>query len=240
MKLAVDLHIHSGLSPCAELTMTPNNIINMAKLKGLDAIAITDHNSLKNIEVFLKVANKNDIICIPGVEITTKEEVHVLGYFETIESVREFQRIIDMHLPRDKNNKEMFGNQLIYDENDNIIGEEQMLLSRSIGLSLEEIIDEIRKLNGIPIPAHINRNRFSIISNLGFINPELKINAIEICSYCDLKSVEKLCPKFESYNKIYSSDAHSLGQILEREFFVEVERQSIKGIINALEKSNKL
>ncbi|QUH26045.1 PHP domain-containing protein [Serpentinicella alkaliphila] len=239
MKLAVDLHIHSGLSPCAEFTMTPNNIINMAKLKGLDAIAITDHNSLKNIEVFLKVANKNDIICIPGVEITTKEEVHVLGYFETIESVREFQRIIDMHLPRDKNNKEMFGNQLIYDENDNIIGEEQMLLSRSIGLSLEEIIDEIRKLNGIPIPAHINRNRFSIISNLGFINPELKINAIEICGYGDLKSVEKLCPNFESYNKIYSSDAHSLGQILEREFFVEVERQSIKCIINALEKSNK-
>ena len=239
MKIAVDLHIHSGLSPCAEHTMTPNNIVNMARLKGLDAIAITDHNSLKNIEVFLKVAQKNGIICIPGVEVTTKEEVHLLGYFEDIESVKKFQKIIDMHLPEDKNNKEIFGNQLMYDEDDNIIGEEQVLLSRAINLSLDGAIEEIRKLRGVPIPAHINRNRFSIISNLGFISPELNIKAIEICSFGDLKLIEKFCPNFESYNKIYSSDAHSLGQILEREFFIEVEGYSIESILKALENFQK-
>jgi len=235
MKIAVDLHIHSGLSPCADDNMTPNNIINMAKLKGLDAIAITDHNSMKNVEAFIRVAEQKNIICIPGVELTTKEEVHILALFKDLDSAHGFQNVIDFYLPHEFNNKALFGNQLIYTAEDEIIGECGLLLSNSLKMSVEETIEEIRKHGGIPIPAHVNRNRFSIISNLGFVNPDLRINSIEVCYQQDLKKIEKFCPHFEHYNKITSSDAHSLGQVLEREFFIEVQDYSVEGILNTLD-----
>lgn len=235
MKIAVDLHIHSSLSPCADNSMSPNNVINMAKLKGLDAIAITDHNSLKNIPAFMKVAHKNNMICIPGVEITTREEVHLLGLFRDIQSAYTFQKVIDHILPKEKNDVNLFGNQYIYNEKDEIIEEYELLLTNALRLSLEEAIDEIRKLNGIPIPAHVNRKRFSILSNLGFISPHLNIKAIEISPQSDCKIIEELSPKFQEYKKIRSSDAHILGLILEREFFLEVEECSIEGILKALD-----
>lgn len=239
MKLAIDLHIHSGLSPCADNSMSPNNIINMAKIKGLDAIAITDHNSTKNIPTFISLAEKKNIICIPGVEVTTKEEVHLLAYFKDLDSVIKFQEIIDKNLQNKKNDCSLFGNQLLYNEKDEILGEYDILLINSLRLSLEEIIAEIRNLKGVPIPAHINRNRYSIISNLGFISPELKINTVEICAQNDMNLIEKYCTNFDSYGKIITSDAHSLGQILEKEFFIEVENNSIESILSVIDNIKK-
>lgn len=234
MDLAVDLHIHSGLSPCADNAMTPNNIVQMAKLKGLDAIAITDHNSTKNLNSFIKVANAHDMICIPGVEITTKEEVHLLGLFKNLNTVLKFQDILDDTLPRIKNKTKLFGHQYIYDENDNIVGEYNHLLLNAINLPLKETIDEIKKLDGIPIPAHIDRNSFSILSNLGFISPELDLRVIEISKNCRYNDLLAMYPYLKKYKKIQTSDAHCLGEILERNFFVKTKFKKVEEILESI------
>ena len=122
MNIAVDLHIHSALSPCADDDMTPNNIVNMAILKKLDAIAVTDHNSCDNAEAIVKLAG-SQLIVVPGMEVETKEEVHVLCYFEDVDKLLDFGELIRTKLPSVANIPQIFGNQLIIDENDQIIGE---------------------------------------------------------------------------------------------------------------------
>lgn len=234
MKIAVDFHIHSGLSPCADDDMTPNNIINLALLKGLDAIAITDHNCTGNLNAFLKVAQGKNLLCIPGIEVTTKEEVHLLALFKNLSQAQDFQKIIDAALPKINNNTGLFGCQLIYDESDNVVKNHDILLINAINLSIEETISEIKKLQGLPIPAHIDRNSFSILSNLGFISPELGITTVEISRGGDFSALKRVHPYLERYNRIYSSDAHYLGDILEREFFIEVGDLSIDAIFDKL------
>ncbi|SDK58849.1 PHP domain-containing protein [Natronincola ferrireducens] len=234
MTIAVDLHIHSGLSPCSSNDMTPNNIIQMAVLKGLDAIAITDHNSTKNLRSFVNVAKKHNIICIPGIEITTKEEVHLLALFQNISAALEFQLILDDTLPKAPNSPKLFGNQYIYDEDDNIVEDYNYLLINAINLPLKEIIREIKGLGGIPIPAHIDRNSFSILSNLGFISPDFCLKTVEITKNCDYTNLTKRHPYLAKYNKIISSDAHALGEILEREFFIKTSSKKIQDILAAL------
>ncbi|MDR5657875.1 PHP domain-containing protein [Serpentinicella sp. ANB-PHB4] len=235
MEVAVDLHIHSGLSPCADNTMTPNNIINMALLKKLDVLAITDHNSTKNLSAFLNIANKKGIICIPGIEITTKEEVHLTALFPSLDNAQRFQKIVDAHLPRRKNNASFFGNQLIFKEDDSVKEEEEILLSNALTLSIEDSIDEIRKAEGIPIAAHIDKDKFSIISNLGFIDKHLELKVIEFGKNTESDIFVNKHAYLSAYTQIKSSDAHYLGDILEREFFLDVESKSIEGVLNALE-----
>ncbi len=232
--IAVDLHIHSGLSPCAENDMTPNNIINMAKIKGLDAIAITDHNSTKNLTSFMKVAQKHNIICIPGVEITTKEEVHILALFSNLTEAMKIQEVLDDRLPKIKNNINIFGNQYIYDENDNIIEEYSRLLINSINLGLMETIDEILRIGGVAIPAHIDRHSFSIISNLGFISPDLELQVVEISRHCNYGNLLKRHPYLVDYKCICNSDAHDLGSILERSSLINTVSRDISEILAEL------
>mgnify|MGYP001117960901 CR=1 FL=1 len=229
--IAVDLHIHSGLSPCADNNMTPNNIINMARVKGLDAIAITDHNSTKNLKSFTEVAKKNNIICIPGVEVTTREEVHILAYFDQISKAAKFQEILDDTLPKIKNKTNIFGNQYVFDDEDNILYDYNTLLISGIKLNLKETIDEIIRIGGTPIPAHIDRNSYSILSNLGFIPPDLQIKTVEITQKCDFNALLKKYPILANYRRIINSDAHSLGDILERQFFIDMAGGDIRHIL---------
>ncbi|AKL95079.1 PHP domain-containing protein [Clostridium aceticum] len=232
--VTVDLHIHSGLSPCADNDMTPNNIIRMAQLKGIEAVAITDHNCTKNLASFIKVGEDNNIICIPGVEITTKEEVHLTVLFQSLIEAEEFQTILDDTLPRVKNDTRLFGNQYIYDEKDNIVEEYSTLLINALSLPLKEAVSEIRKLKGIPIPAHIDRNSFSILSNLGFIDSELGFKVVEVTQNCNFSELKKLHPYLKNYKKIISSDAHDLGEILEGGFFLKTQDKSIQEIFKIL------
>lgn len=234
MMLAVDLHIHSGLSPCSDNDMTPNNVIRMAQLKGLDAIAITDHNSTRNLQSFLKVSEKHDMIFIPGVEITTKEEVHLLALFHNLTQAAKFQEILDATLPKINNNTKFFGNQYIYDEEDNIVEDYSKLLISAISLTLKETIDEVIKIGGLPIPAHIDRHSFSILSNLGFISPELNLKVVEITSTCDYTRLAKGHPYLCDYKKIISSDAHRLGAIFERNFLIETFSKEASEILSNL------
>lgn len=227
MKFYYDLHIHSALSPCADDDMTPNNILNMAKLKGLDIIAITDHNSCKNLKPCMEIGKELDILVVPGMELQTMEEVHVLCLFKTLDAAMEFQDWVYYNLPKVKNKKELFGRQFIYNELDEIVGEEEIMLLSSANVSIDKAYNKVKSLEGLFIPSHIDKESFSIISNLGFIPYNLSIKALE---YVDLIKLEKLKIKGfipDDVKFIKNSDAHHLGLISEKENYINLNKRSI-------------
>ena len=166
-KLYYDLHIHSCLSPCADDDMTPNNISGMAKLKGLDVVALTDHNTAKNCPAFLKAAKSYGLIGIAGMELTTAEDIHVVCLFEKLEEAMAFSEEIGNHLIKIKNRVEIFGRQQIMDEEDNILGEEEYVLSNATDISVEDVPELVKSFNGVCYPAHIDRTANGIVSVLG-------------------------------------------------------------------------
>lgn len=233
MEIFVDFHIHSALSPCGDELMTPSNIVNMAFLKGLDAIAITDHNIGMNIEVAWNLSKERGIILIPGMELQTKEEFHSICLFRDLESFNKFQEFILTRLPNKENNIDVFGNQHIYDSNDNIVGEYPLMLLNSVNVSIDEAFIEVEKLGGVLIPAHVDRDCYSIINSLGFIPETLGIKTIEVADMEKFNNGIRLFIDKE-YKVIQSSDAHKLEDIFEREFKIEVCERSLNGIIDSL------
>lgn len=234
MKLYYDFHIHSALSPCGDNDMTPNNLINMSIIKGLDAVALTDHNACENVRAAAAVAG-DKIIFIPGMEVETSEEVHIVTLFPTADAAEEMQRILVDSSPFIPNRPEIFGNQYIMDENDEICGEIDRMLVTASGLDIYTVVAAAKDLGGIAYPAHIDRESYSVLSNLGFIPPDLDISAVEITE----KSRAALEGEYSNrYNIITSSDAHYLWDISERNHYIEVSDTSVRGILNAI--SNRL
>lgn len=234
MKLYYDFHIHSALSPCGDNDMTPNNLINMSIIKGLDAVALTDHNACENVRAAAAVAG-DKIIFIPGMEVETSEEVHIVTLFPTADAAEEMQRILVDSSPFIPNRPEIFGNQYIMDENDKICGEIDRMLVTASGLDIYTVVAAAKDLGGIAYPAHIDRESYSVLSNLGFIPPDLDISAVEITE----KSRTALEGEYSNrYNIITSSDAHYLWDISERNHYIEVSDASVRGILNAI--SNRL
>ncbi|MDD3839598.1 MAG: PHP domain-containing protein [Clostridia bacterium] len=238
MKIAVDLHIHSALSPCGDDDMTPNNIVNMCKLKKLDAIALTDHNSSLNVEAVKRLGDKNDLCVIPGMEVQTKEEVHLICLFPDMQSINEFQVIIDRNLPDIENKENIFGRQLLFDEQDNIIASYKKLLLTSTVLTIGEVYEYVYRLGGVTIPAHIDRYGFSLLTNLGFIPESPEFTTLELSKNVDFLTFKKQNPFIKKYRTIISSDAHYLWDILERQTIIDVYKNKPVDIINLL-KSNK-
>lgn len=229
MRCFYDLHIHSALSPCGDNDMTPNNIVNMAILKGLDIIAVSDHNSCKNARASIGAAGDR-ITVIPGMEITTAEEVHMLSLFPDIDTAEEIGKYIQKHLPDIKNKPEIFGNQYYMDEEDNITGEEEKLLVSATDLDLYEVTNLVKSCGGIIIPAHIDRTSYSILSNLGFIPPDISFSCVEITK----KNLENYAPQYKNYNIVTNSDAHYLWDISEKEHFFEIDNKITKFIFESL------
>ena len=234
-RLAVDLHIHSALSPCADDEMTPCNIANMAFLKGLDAIAVTDHNACDNVAAVTEAAGDR-LLVIPGMEIQTEEEVHILAYFRTLGDALSFSDEIRGHLPGIPNRPELFGHQWIMDAEDNMVGERADMLLTSTDLSLDETVALIREKGGIAVPAHVDRDSYSILSQLGFMPRHLPFTSIEV-------SHGGVNPLGDEWRILTSSDAHRLGDILERESFIDVPEKDVDSILawigdGALNKGN--
>ncbi len=234
MRAAVDLHIHSALSPCSDNSMTPNNIVNMAQLKGLDVIAVTDHNSVENAKAVLNCAKKAGIVAVAGMEVETREEIHVVCLFPGIEEALHVQGIVYDSLPHIKNRVDIFGEQLIINENDEITGSVDRLLLTATNLGLEDIFLIMKQVGGAAIPAHADRESYGIIGRLGTIPDNLGIKYLEISSTCNEYEFRKQFGIAEEYKLLRSSDAHSLGYILERESFLEVDEISVRGLLNAL------
>ncbi|HKL11345.1 MAG TPA: PHP domain-containing protein [Clostridia bacterium] len=239
MKLYYDFHIHSALSPCGDDDMTPNNIINMSVLKGLDAIAITDHNNAANCEACMELGRRNGIIVVPGMEVQTKEEVHVLCLFESIEKVKSFGGELDKHFEWIRNSEELLGRQLIFDENDELKGEEKRLLIHSVDLNIYALVELAHMHKGIAIPAHIDRKAFSLIANLGFLPPDLNVDALELSKKTTLEKFIGKNPMYRKYRFLSNSDAHYLYDISERDNWLEVDEKDIENIFKKLRRSNK-
>jgi len=217
MKYYYDLHIHSDLSPCGNKEMTPNNIVNMANIKGLNIISVTDHNSTRNLKAVHEVAESLEIKLIYGIEVTSKEEIHLLCYFKNLQDAEEFGELIYRSLPDIKNNALIFGEQNIYNSQDEIIGQIDKLLLNACSYNIDEVYELSKKYKGIMIPAHINKKSNSILSVLGFMPFNLELEFIEIFTkeYIDQKFLKK-------YRTLINSDAHQLTDIQEAINYIEL------------------
>ncbi len=233
MKLYYDFHIHTALSPCGNEDMSPDNIINMSLLKGLDVIAITDHNTILNCSPCIEAAQNKEILVIPGIEIQTKEEVHLVCLFKSLKTARDFYEITKQ-IPGVKNNTDFFGKQYIFDKNSNIVGEEDNLLITSIDMTINQVFSEVEDLSGVVIPAHVDKKNYSIISNLGFLPMDIDIKNIEISTKCDINKFLSENGYLRKYRIIKNSDAHYLGEISERVNYIELEDNNIESIIDYL------
>lgn len=218
MKFYYDLHIHSDLSPCGSSDMTPNNIVNMSYIKGLNIISVTDHNTARNLPPVVMLGEKAGIKVLPGIEVTTKEEVHVLCYFRNLIDALQFGDVIYSSLPDMVNNPIIFGEQNIYNELDEKTGSLGKLLLNAVSLSIGEVHNLAVSHHGIMVPAHINKKSNSILGVLGFIPKNLCINIVEIY---DKTAIDE---KFvEGLRILRNSDAHQLVDISETKNFFELD-----------------
>lgn len=206
----VDLHIHTCLSPCADLAMVPTAIVQQAKMRHLDVIGICDHNSAENVVAVKKAGEREGVHVLGGMEITSREEVHIIGFFSDMTQLQRMQKKVYEHLSGE-NNEKNFGQQIIIDENDKPVGINDMLLIGATNLSVEEVVESIHELGGITIASHIDREVFGIIGHLGFIPEKLSLDALELSpNYKINKNNDYTNYDFQ---KITSSDAHYLEDI---------------------------
>lgn len=205
-----DLHIHTCLSPCADAQMLPDRIVQQARLKSLDIIGICDHNSTENVLAVKAAGKKAGLLVLGGMEISSQEEVHIMGFFSDDQSLRLMQEVVYKNLPGE-NKETVFGEQLVADEHGKIIGTNSRLLIGSVNLGLERVVALIKSLGGIAIASHINRQAFGIIGQMGFIPPGLGLDALEVTAEYSLSEIAE----YEKYNLplVKFSDAHFLQDI---------------------------
>ncbi|MBE6644402.1 MAG: PHP domain-containing protein [Ruminococcaceae bacterium] len=217
-----DLHTHSCLSPCADDDNTPNNLLGMASLSGINILALTDHNSSKNCPAFFEAAENYGIIPIAGMELTTSEDIHVVCLFSDLDSALKFDKSLDCYRTPIKNKPEIFGNQLILDKDDNVISEEENLLIYAVDISIEDVPELVSKFGGICYPAHIDRDANGIISVLGTFPETPEFSCVEVH---DAEKIESLTEKYGLSNKrfIVSSDAHRLTDMRDGEYYFELD-----------------
>ncbi len=218
-----DFHIHSCLSPCGDDDMTPNNIAGMGALAGLQVMALTDHNTCKNCPAFYKAARKNGIIPIAGMELTTAEDIHIVCLFEELEDAMRFDEYVDSQRIRIKNRPDIFGEQQIMDEEDNVIGKDDFLLSNATLLTIEQVPDAVRKYNGIYYPAHIDREANGVIATLGTFPEEPYFACAEFHDKEKQTDYKNRFPLVGEKTLLVSSDAHYLWDIRDKDAFFEVD-----------------
>jgi 3',5'-nucleoside bisphosphate phosphatase len=209
-----DLHVHTVLSPCAEVEMIPPLIVELALDKKINLIAITDHNSSLNFAAVKKAAENTPLKVLPGVELQTREEVHILCLFDTLAQIAEFQEVIDTRLPELKNQPEHFGEQFVVDETGEFIKHEEKLLLTSTALSMKEAFNVVEKLGGLFIPAHVNRKAFGLLENLGFVPTDIPIPAVEISRHITPEQAYQQFPQLKGYPIIQDGDVHRLDEFL--------------------------
>ncbi|MCQ2475899.1 MAG: PHP domain-containing protein [Clostridia bacterium] len=222
-KYYYDMHIHSCLSPCGDNDMTPNNIAGMGVVAKLDIMALTDHNSCRNCPAFFKAAEQNGIVPVAGMELTTAEDIHIICLFEQLEDALAFSDFVDSKRIPIRNRVDIFGEQLIMDENDEIIGNDENLLPNATVLAVDEVPDAVRKYNGICYPAHIDREANGIIATLGVFPEFPKFICAE---FHDPEKIEEYKSSYGNLpDKIFvtSSDAHYLWDINGRLYSFELE-----------------
>ncbi len=232
--ISYDLHIHTCLSPCGDNDNTPANIIGMAALKGLDVIAITDHNTARNCPPAIELGKEYGVTVIPGMELTTMEEIHVLCLFPELDAALDFDRFVYERLQKIANKPEIFGHQYCVDEGENILYEEQNLLINATDIPFDGVDKPVRERGGVMIPAHLDKPTTSLLSSLGFVPEGSTFNTFELKDMKNLHRIRSEHPYLEGCRVITDSDAHYLEHINEPVNFLEVREKGVKGIIKAL------
>ncbi len=218
-----DFHIHSCLSPCADNDMTPSNLAGMATLAGVNIMALTDHNTVKNCPAFFKAAKQNGIIPIAGMELTTAEDIHVVCLFEKLDEALKFGEEIEKHRILIKNRTDIFGDQFIMDENDNVIGTDEYLLSNATDISVDEVPKIVNAFNGVCYPAHVDRTSNGIIATLGDFPPTPKFLIAEFHDSGKISEYKEKYPILQTKKTLVSSDAHYLWDIRDAEASIELD-----------------
>lgn len=208
MKLfRADLHIHSCLSPCGDLDMSPKAIVETSLERGLDLIALCDHNSAENVGAIMRAGALRGLSVLPGLEISSLEEVHSLALFDTEEQALTMQAHVYRHL-RGTNRPEIFGDQVVANEFDEVEGFNDRRLIGATDLDLKEVVEAVHRLGGLSIASHVDRPSFSILSQLGFIPPDLALDALEVSPRVKRESAADLVPEVSGYPVVAFSDAH--------------------------------
>ena len=228
MRCYYDFHIHSCLSPCADMDMTPHSIVGMSYINGLNAIAVADHNTARNVRAVSDAAKEFGITVVPAIEAESAENVHLLCLFPTIGAAEKMGRILEENLPPIKNRPDIFGEQVIMNEVDEKTGEIETLLINATMLSIDEIKKEVEALGGVCIAAHIDREKNGIVAILGCVPDEMGFTTLEMSGEADIL-IEN-----EKYKYISDSDAHTLVNIAEKVNFLEVDEISPEEIIKKL------
>lgn len=232
MKVYYDLHIHSALSPCCDNDNTPSDIVQMAKLKGLDVIALSDHNSTANCKAIIAAGQREGLLVLPAIELTTAEDIHILCLFAELNNAENFCERARQGMMKIKNRADIFGEQRILDEFDNIVGYEEDYLSVATTVTSYEVATLARSYGGVAIPAHVDRPSNGILSILGEIPQDFGFTAIEISKHCPPQKMEELSKL--GYTIVRNSDAHTLGELSERENFMEIEFLNAKSVLDFL------
>ena len=233
MKVRYDLHIHSCLSPCGDEDMTPNNIVNMALLAGLDLVALTDHNSCKNCPAFLQAAERAGLVALPGMELCTAEECHVVCLFSTLDAAMSFDRLVETTLPPVENRPDIFGNQWIMDAEDRVIASFPLLLTTASSISVDEVARLAREYGGAAFPAHIDRPSYSVTAALGDI-PPVGFRVMEVTAAGDVDALAAQYPEMRGKPLLLDSDAHYLENIQEAGPWLELPENRPEALIAAL------
>lgn len=235
MKLYYDLHLHSCLSPCGDMDMTPNNLVNMAKLLGLDVIALTDHNTSRNCGAAMAVGREIGLTVIPGMELTTAEDIHAVCLFPTLEKAMAWDEYVDSHRIKIRNRPDIYGRQVLMNENDEETGEVEHLLLPATEIPITAAYQTVKSFGGICFPAHIDRDSLSILSVLGEIDPACGFKTAELADKTKLEGLRRLHPILNTLHIITDSDAHYLENMREAENVLEAEENSAEAVLRALE-----
>ncbi len=226
MRVRIDLHNHSCLSPCASDDLTPALLAVEAMEQGIQVLALTDHNSTRNLPAFKEACELCSILPLFGMEVTTLEEVHVLTIFPRIEDALQFGSFVEYLLPPIKNRQDLFGRQLVVDLEGTVLEEVDLMLSTATSLPFSDVVEEALSRDALVIPAHIDRYANSVLANLGFL-PDLPYSALEaihIPVSADTRGLALLT----------GSDAHSLEQVGRRSCYLEMEELSYEALKDAL------
>jgi len=220
--IRAELHVHTVLSPCAEVEMIPPLIVQAALERGIHWIAITDHNASSNVSAVQKAAASSGLAVLPGMELQTREEVHVLCLFDSLAQLSTWQAVVDRLLPELENNPEYFGEQFIVDETGEFIRRENRLLLNSVDLSFEQVIQQVNALGGLAIPAHVDRTAFGLFANLGLVPEGVAVEALEISRLVPAAEAARRFPQLKGYPILQGGDAHRLDEFLgANEFRIE-------------------
>ena len=211
--------------------MSPQLILEQAVQKELNLISITDHNTVWHSILACKLSEDMSIRVIPGVELTSREEVHLLTYFPNIEALLKMGKEIDKYLSgKKKNNSRVFGNQLYYDLNGEITGIDETLRQVALNIGLDNLVDFVHSIEGIAVPAHIDKDRFSLLSQLGFLDQEADFDAVEASKFKWIKEKYQLGDTWDGFPMIAGSDSHGIEDI--GLFFIEDNQDEIKNFIS--------